>query len=67
MPQYIWLDKKSQKEVIVIRTFSEYENPPTPEEAPGLEDPEWERMIGGNQTLQRGASWGGAKGYWGKV
>lgn len=64
MPGYVWKDKKSQKEVEVIRAFSDYEKPPTEEEAPGLEDPEWERQIGAGQKLMRGPNWQGMKGHW---
>jgi len=64
MPIYTYQDKKSGKKVDVIRSFNDYENPPTKEEAPGLEDPEWERQIGDNQVVVKGNGWGGGKGYW---
>lgn len=50
----------------IIRSFSDYENPPTEEEAPGADsEPEWERCIGENQVLVRGPNWGsGMKGHW---
>lgn len=61
---YLWTDKKSKKEVTVMRTFSEYEKQPTAEEAPEIEDPDWERQIGGDQFLFRGPNWRGSKGNW---
>lgn len=64
MPMYTWTDKKSGKEVTVIRTFAEYENPPTQEEAPDIQDPEWERNIGDKITVTKGNGWGSGKGYW---
>jgi len=70
MPQYLWADKNTGKTCTVIRSFNEYEQPPTEEEhprSPGEEPADWERQIGGDQALIRGPNWGGAKGYWGKV
>lgn len=64
MPFYTWVDKKTGKEVEVLRIFADYEKPPTKEEAPDIEDPEWERQIGSNQILTRGANWSGSKGNW---
>ena len=63
MPLYDWCDKKTGKVVSVIRTFSEYEVPPTQEEAPDAVDPEWERLVGGNQSVIRAPGFG-KKGYW---
>lgn len=62
-PMYEWLNKKTGNKVEVIRSFSEYEVPPTKEEAPAEEDPDWERQVGGNQSLQKGWGWG-KKGHW---
>lgn len=64
MPQYLWADKNTGKTCTVIRSFSEYEVPPTQEEAPEVVDPDWERQVGGDQTLMRGANWQGRKGSW---
>ena len=63
MPIYVWQDKKSGKKVEVIRQFSEYEQGPTKEEAPGIESPEWERIIDGKRLVTRPVNWNG-KGNW---
>ena len=67
MPMYLWTDSKSKKEVSVMRKFSEYEVPPTAEEAPDVEDPDWVRDIGGNIAVVKGQGWGSGKGYWSKA
>jgi hypothetical protein len=64
MPFYTWVDKKTGKEIEVLRIFSDYEKPPTKEEAPDAEDPEWERQVGGNQSVLKSWSWGPGKGNW---
>lgn len=64
MPIYRWEDKKTGKKVEVLRSFKEYDVPPTKEEAPDVEDPEWERKIGGGQKVNKGNNWGPGKGYW---
>ena len=58
------MDKKTGKKVDIIRAFSDYEIPPTKEEAPDIEDPEWERLIGDNLAVVRGNNWGMGKGSW---
>ncbi len=72
MPMYQYVCKKNGLRVEVIRHFSEYENVPTEEEVRSVigadaEMPtefEWEREIGGKQSLVRGENWRGMKGYW---
>lgn len=64
MPFYRWVDKKTGKEVEVLRIFADYEKPPTKEEAPDIEDPEWERQVSGGQSVVKGHGWGNGKGYW---
>lgn len=69
MPLYRWKDKKTKKEVEVIRTFSEYENPPTLEEKEDMSaeeflDAEWERIVGTGIHVTKGNSWGPGKGNW---
>lgn len=63
MPMYLYKDLVSGTQVEVLRKFSEYDQPPTEEEAPGLVAPKWERLIGGKQTIQKGMGWG-SKGNW---
>lgn len=66
MPLYMWTDKNTGKEVTVLRTFAEYESPPTEEEAPrqpGEEPADWVRDIGSNIAVVKGYGWGG-KGHW---
>ena len=64
MPMYKWQDEKTGTEVEVLRKFDDYEIPPTEQEAPGLEEPKWRRLIGGKQQLVRGPNWSGQKGSW---
>ena len=61
---YLWLDKRTGKTVEVMRSFAEYEKPPTEEEAPGMSDAEWERQIEGGQAVVKGQGWGSGKGNW---
>lgn len=63
MPLYLWLDKKTGRTVEVMRSFAEYEKPPTEEEAPDMADADWERQIEGGQSVVKGQGWGG-KGTW---
>ncbi len=65
MPQYLWKDEKSGTEKEVLRSFQEYEVPPTEEEAPELvgTDPKWVRVMSGGQKVIRANGWG-KKGYW---
>lgn len=64
MPMYTWEDQRSKRIVDVIRSFAEYEVPPTKEEVPDLEDPEWVRQIGSQINVTKGNGWGSGKGYW---
>ncbi len=64
MPLYLWLDKKTGKTVEIMRSFAEYEKPPTEEESPGTAEAEWERQIEGGQSVVKGQGWGSGKGYW---
>lgn len=67
-PIYTWR-LKDGREVEVMRSLEEYEQPPTkeelarenltPEEAEGAE-----RLIGKGIQTTRGASWSGSKGNW---
>lgn len=70
MPLYHWHCKVCDQHVEVIRSFKEYEDIPTPEEA---KDPDpvsskcehdWERQIGQDIRAFRGAGWRGSKGNW---
>ena len=62
-PMYTWEHKETKKTVEVIRSFDDSSGPPTSEEAGGLEG-EWEKLIGGNQTLLKTGRWGAGKGNW---
>jgi hypothetical protein len=71
MPLYPWKNLKTQKEVEVMRTFDEYKEPPTLEEAlaQGMDEgefneAEWFKVIGKNIKVVRGDGWGGGKGNW---
>lgn len=68
MPIYHWVDKKTDKSIEVIRTFSEYEVPPTEQEVLEAklefsEPPEWVRIIN-YVAVKKGHRWGGGKGNW---
>lgn len=60
MPMYRWKCKECNVEKDIIRSFKEYDVPPTKEEL-GVENecshPEWERMVGGPDVV-RGPGWG---------
>lgn len=48
MPMYMWQDRKTDYEVEIIRTFSEYEVPPQDDDLPSEEqgkDRDWVRLI----------------------
>lgn len=65
MPLYLWMDKKTKKELQVIRSVADIELPPTDEEIAdaGLElnNPEWTRKMCANKFV-RGANWNYRKG-----
>ena len=68
MPIYAWQDKKSKQTVEVVRSFADYEQPPTAQEVIEAkveltEPPEWERVIG-KVGVKKGYRWGGGKGNW---
>jgi hypothetical protein len=67
MPLYTWRNNKTGREVEIIRHFSEYETPPTREEANDWSDEEyseadWERLIALSRWVR--GNWGGGKGHW---
>jgi hypothetical protein len=64
MPMYCWKQKDTDNVVEIFREFSDYETPPTKEEHPEAEIGTWERVIGKNIHLIRGAGWRGKKGAW---
>ncbi len=66
MPMYMYVDKKTDKQVEVLRNFSEYNVVPTLEES-GLTpeeytQAEWERRIG--KVLVTKNPYFGSKGNW---
>jgi len=65
---YCWVERKSGKEIEVLRSFSDFEVPPTAEELAIInlvfENPEWERIIKSSPKIIRGDSWGPGKGHW---
>lgn len=71
MPLYDWQDNRTKKQVLVMRSFAEYQEPPTEEEAvkEGLTEDEakeadWERLIGAGIQVSKGDAWGPGKGNW---
>lgn len=71
MPQYPWRDSRTGKELDVLRSSENYEEPPTEEEAveAGMSAKEftlatWERLIGTGIRTVRGPNFRGKKGYW---
>ena len=68
MPMYLYKDKNTKKVIEVLRSFDEYETPPSREEATELSDDEyqnaeWERVLS-KFMMARAANWGGKKGQW---
>lgn len=64
MPMYQWQNKETGEKVEVFREFQDYERPPTEEEHPQALTGTWERLLGINIHLIRGAGWRGRKGAW---
>jgi hypothetical protein len=67
MPLYEWLDENSDTKVEVLRSFAEYELPPTGEEIPEAirgREYKWVRQIGKSIRVVRGGNWSGSKGNW---
>ena len=71
MPIYDYIDKETKKSVSVIRSFKDYENIPTEEEAKdsGVTAEEyskasWERVLGFGIQMVKGDNWGAGKGSW---
>lgn len=68
MPIYQYIDHSTAERIEVVRTFEEWEAPPTREEAHQWTDEEyqnasWERVIGVPGVV-KGQGWGGGKGNW---
>lgn len=67
MPMYTYHDKNHGLELEVLRSFSEYDVPPTEDELPEEErgkDRDWERLIKASPTVTKSRAWGPGKGYW---
>jgi hypothetical protein len=71
MPLYNWIEKKTDKEVEILRSFSKYSDSPSKEEAleAGLTEEEyatadWIKVIGKGIKVIPGESWGPGKGNW---
>lgn len=71
MPLYIWLDSKSGTTVDILRSFEDYRDPPTEEEAAAaglspeqVADASWEKRLGTGIQVVKGSSWGPGKGSW---
>ena len=66
MPIYNWIDKRTGKDVDVIRDFEKFEFPPDRDEVPNMTDQEytdaeWERQIAPSKWIR---GWSGGKGAW---
>lgn len=71
MPLYVHRDTRSGKTIEILRSFKEYLDKPTQEEAEkaGLTPEEaveahWERVLGTGIKVIKGATWGMGKGHW---
>lgn len=67
MPIYTFKDKNSDLEVDVVRSFEDYQVPPTDDELPEEERGkvrDWLKLVGSGIKTIRGANWRGGKGYW---
>lgn len=69
MPLYPYYDETSKKEVEILRSFNDYDIPPTQEEAK-MSDEEfkvakWKRLISTGIRVTKGDAWGPGKGNWG--
>ena len=69
MPIYLYKDKKTGKQIEVVRKFSDYTVPPTDEELAKLmteeeiKEADWERQISSNIKVTRSLGYG-TKGNW---
>lgn len=66
MPMYEWHCTKCDCRTQVLRSFADYQKPPTAKDVAtkctkGRH--KWEREIGGNQAVHRAWNWG-SKGNW---
>lgn len=68
MPIYMWECNKCRKKVDVLRPFAESDVPPDKGTMEVRDDCEhsWAKIIGGRQTVIKGANWGPGKGNWGR-
>lgn len=70
MPMYTYVEKKTGAKVDVVRTVSEMDLLPQLDECEGKLTPEqyaeadWERLISGGISVNRGVNWSGSKGNW---
>lgn len=69
MPIYDWLDKRTGKQVGIIRSFDLSGDLPTREECPELTDEEyaaaeWDKQLGVGTRFMHGPNWSGRKGHW---
>ena len=72
MPMYPHRCEKCDLVVEIVRHFSEYDQPPTPEEVPKARkgskkakcEHKWKREIGSSIRAMAGRNWGPGKGHW---
>lgn len=71
MPIYKWSDKNTGKEVEIIRSFDDYEDTPTEEEAlveltkEEFKNAKWVKIVvGGSRSIGFGRFGHGGKGNW---
>lgn len=62
MPMYLWESETTGEEITVLRSFDDYEVPPTEEEIGDKVGP-WKRIVG-RTTVVRGPNFTGSKGNW---
>ena len=63
MPLYPWLCAKCGKEKLEVRSFAEYDIPPEEKESTTCDSHNWERRVGGGQTVLHPPGYG-SKGNW---
>ena len=60
---YSWEHKETGVMLEVVRSFSNIDEPPTEEEAPGIVGGTWVRILSGGIGVSKTNAWGFGKGY----
>lgn len=67
MPLYVWENKTTGDRIEILRSFDDYQVPPTDEELEKARVPagDYEKVLGTGIRVVKTNKWGFGKGYWG--